>query len=291
MAGWLRLYTEIRNDRKLRRLPAGQRWLWVVMLTIAKESPRAGWLLLSENVPVGIDDLADEAAISPEEVLSGIEAFKAQNMLEEVDGVYRLVNWDKRQFASDNSTSRWRKWKEEQEQDVEPTTNQQQTNVGQSLDKHPQSTEYRVQSTDTDKDKDKDIYTVFDHWNGKGIIKHKAMSKAKAKHITARFNEGHTVEAICEAIDNYDIILKSDEYYWSHRWTLWNFLQRGLENFLTDSDPFTTYRVKGGQPRAISTGPGNRSAFQTDVEQEAANGYFASQLLKNKDPTKMPEVR
>jgi hypothetical protein len=48
---------------------------------------------------------------------------------------------------------------------------------------------------------------------------------------------------------------------------------------------------KGGQARAVSAGPGNRSAFQTDVEQEAANGYFASQLLKNKDPTKMPEVR
>jgi hypothetical protein len=91
------------------------------------------------------------------------------------------------------------------------------------------------------------IYTVFDHWNGKGIIKHKTLPDSKVKHITARFNEGHTVEAICEAIDNYDIVLKSSEYYWSHRWTLWDFLQRGMEKFLTDSDPFTTYRVRGGQ--------------------------------------------
>lgn len=117
MAGlWLRLYTEIRNDRKLRRLSPAQRWLWVVILTIAKESPSPGCLLLSEGVPVTIEDLADDAAISLDQVQQGIEAFEAQRMIEQIDGVWYLVNWDKRQFVSDNSTERVKKHRQKKQQ-------------------------------------------------------------------------------------------------------------------------------------------------------------------------------
>lgn len=117
MAGlWLRLYTEIRNDRKLRRLSPAQRWLWVVILTIAKESPEPGSLLLSEGVPVTVEDLADDAAIPVDEVQQGIEAFITQKMLEQIDGVWRLVNWDKRQFSSDSSTERVRRHRQKKQE-------------------------------------------------------------------------------------------------------------------------------------------------------------------------------
>lgn len=109
MAGWLRLYTDIKSDRKLRRLPPAQRWLWVVIMTIAKESPREGWLLLTEGVPVTVEDLTDDAAVSVDEVKSGLKAFIDQRMIEKIDGVYHLVNWNKRQFISDSSTERSRK--------------------------------------------------------------------------------------------------------------------------------------------------------------------------------------
>jgi len=106
---WLRLYTEVRRDRKLRRLPPEQRWLWVVILTIAKESPRPGWLLLAEGVPVTIDDLADEAAIPVDQVKAGLNSFAEQMMIDKVNGVWHCLNWDKRNFVSDNSTERSRK--------------------------------------------------------------------------------------------------------------------------------------------------------------------------------------
>lgn len=138
MAGWLRLYTDIKNDRKLRRLPPGQRWLWVVMMALAKESPRPGWLLLSEGVPVTIDDLSDEAAITADEVTGGIEMFIKQNMLEEVDGVYHLINWDKRQFASDNSTERTKRYRQRKNE----TSQERHSDVTVT------PPEYRVQSTE-----------------------------------------------------------------------------------------------------------------------------------------------
>ena len=109
MAGWLRLYTDIKNDRKLRRLPPAQRWLWVVIMTIAKESPKEGWLLLTEGVAVTAEDLADDAAVSIDEVHAGLKVFAEQRMIKAIDGIYYLVNWDKRQFVSDSSTERSRR--------------------------------------------------------------------------------------------------------------------------------------------------------------------------------------
>ena len=113
---WLRLYTEIKRDRKLRRLPLAQRWLYVCVLCIAKESPVPGWLLLGENMLVTYEDLADEAAISVEEAKAGMQTFIDQQMIEEVEGRWRVRTWDTRQYESDNSTERWRKWKENKDQ-------------------------------------------------------------------------------------------------------------------------------------------------------------------------------
>lgn len=158
MAGpWLRLYTEIRRDRKLRRLPTEQRWLWITILTIAKESPRPGWLLLAEGVPVTIEDLADEAAIPIDQVKAGINSFTDQVMLEKINGVWHCINWDKRNFVSDNSTDRWRNWKDKQRSDDSQTFDQQNANVGQTFDQRPQKqtnrlTDYRSQTTDPETD-------------------------------------------------------------------------------------------------------------------------------------------
>lgn len=146
---WVRLYTEITHDRKLRRLPATERWLWVTMLCLASKSPVPGTLLLSKDVPVTVDDLADAAAIPRDDVASGIENFKRQKMLEEDSGVYRLINWDKRQFVSDSSTERVRKHRGKRGQDDE-TLQKRYSNVTVT------PPEYRVQSTDTDQDLDTD---------------------------------------------------------------------------------------------------------------------------------------
>lgn len=152
---WVRLYTEIRHDRKLRRLSPAQRWLWVTILTMAKDSPSPGWLLLSENVPVIAEDLADEAAIDIDDVKEGIKAFIQQNMLEEVDGVLHLVNWDKRQFVSDSSTERVKRYRQRQthaDTDNNETLHKRYSNVPET----PPENRDRVQSTDTETEKERE---------------------------------------------------------------------------------------------------------------------------------------
>lgn len=109
---WFRCYTEIKRDRKLRRLPISYRWIWVVVLAMAKESPVQGKLLISENIPATIEDIADEAAADIEETEQAIQKFIEQDMMHEENGVLVLTNWDKRQFVSDSSTERVRKHRE-----------------------------------------------------------------------------------------------------------------------------------------------------------------------------------
>jgi ribosomal protein S21 len=68
--------------------------------------------LLSEDLPITVEDIADEAAVDTEEVEQAIERFKEQNMIHEEDGIYVLTNWDDRQFVSDTSTERVRKYRQ-----------------------------------------------------------------------------------------------------------------------------------------------------------------------------------
>lgn len=125
---WVRVYTEITRDRKLRRHPAATRWAWLTILCMAKESPVPGVLLLSESVPVTLEDIADEAAITVAEAEAAVATFLNQAMLEEDGGLYRLIHWDERQFESDSSAERTRNYRERQKQKNE-TSQERHSNV------------------------------------------------------------------------------------------------------------------------------------------------------------------
>ncbi len=89
-----------------------------------------------------------------------------------------------------------------------------------------------------------DIHSIIEHWNSQEIktleeretnIRKKTFSKI-AKQL-----KDYSVNEISEAISNYSIILKEDKYFFSYSWQLWEFLDRGLVNFLTNNEPFKNY--------------------------------------------------
>ena len=104
---WFRLYVEMIWDRKIRRLDVIHRWLWVVSLACARSSPQPGILLLTEGDAMGIDDLADAAAIKPKHVREGLQALQGLNLLDlDEDGTWFVPRWSERQFESDDVTLR-----------------------------------------------------------------------------------------------------------------------------------------------------------------------------------------
>jgi len=75
--------------------------------------------------------------------------------------------------------------------------------------------------------KEADIETVYDFWNSCGEKKpwhiHTKLSYSIRVAVDLALRK-YAVESICEAISNYALILQSPDHYWTHMWTLSNFL-------------------------------------------------------------------
>ncbi|PMQ02385.1 MAG: hypothetical protein CBR30_01715 [Dictyoglomus sp. NZ13-RE01] len=158
---WLRLYTEITRDRKIRRLPISYRWIWIAILCMAKESPIEGKLLLSEHLPITVEDISDEAQVPVEEVKKAIEVFKEQYMLHEEDNVLVVTNWNKRQYVSDSSSERVKRYREKKKSvtGMKRYSNVTETENVTDMKRYSNVT---VTPPDTDTDSDTDTYTDTD---------------------------------------------------------------------------------------------------------------------------------
>jgi hypothetical protein len=109
---WFRFYVEAASDRKLRRLTPGERWLWVMVLAAARQSPVPGVLLITETEPMTVDELADFAGMKEREVKAGLEKMGEDRLgliYERSDGAIVVTKWDVRQPESDDVTARTRR--------------------------------------------------------------------------------------------------------------------------------------------------------------------------------------
>ena len=122
---------------------------------------------------------------------------------------------------------------------------------------------------------------IFKHWNSKEIIQHRSMTDKIKRAINGALKDYKELE-ICTAIDNYAIILADNQkYYWTHRWGLKDFLQRGLDKFFDFNIAAQNYANDDNKSRADPKGlPGNvRNALElvkkTDGEGEkVGNGIW-----------------
>lgn len=111
---WFRVYVEMIRDKKLRRLTPAQRWLWVVIMACARESPLPGFLMLSVSVALSWEDVADAAGMKVKEVEAGAEVM---HLLEMIDfdsdlKAWFLPKWNERQYESDDITQRTASYRE-----------------------------------------------------------------------------------------------------------------------------------------------------------------------------------
>ncbi len=88
------------------------------------------------------------------------------------------------------------------------------------------------------------VKDILDHWNSHRLITHSENACArniKQKHIEIIDDFGSEIIKI--AIGLYDYILHSENHYWTYKWTLWDFLIRGIDRFVPDADPLKTYKI------------------------------------------------
>ena len=80
------------------------------------------------------------------------------------------------------------------------------------------------------KNVNKNIYSqLFTHWINQDIYNHrKNIYQSEIKTALKKYN----FDEIKNAITNYAIILKDEKYYFNYRWTLGDFLKRGIDRFI-----------------------------------------------------------
>src|SRR5436309_1613223 len=104
---WFRFYVEAMRDPKMRRLTPSQRWLWVAVLSAARESCHPGYLMVAEDEPYSCRDLADYAGMKFREVTEGVDQMVKLGMVAvAMKEVMFVPHWDDRQFESDDVTTR-----------------------------------------------------------------------------------------------------------------------------------------------------------------------------------------
>lgn len=114
------------------------------------------------------------------------------------------------------------------------------------------------------------IHRVFQYWNSKGIIKHRKMNQKMKSHINARL-EDYDSDELLKAIDNYKAVVDGAQYYWSHLWTLEDFMKpNNVVRFLGDSKPFVAF---------ASTKKGNSKPV-VDEEQYHSDSVEAGELME-----------
>lgn len=99
---WLRLYDDIVHDPKIMMLPAVHFRSWVLCLCMAKEK---------EGLLPPIEHIAFQLRMTQEECKAHIEALTAANLIDRDDEELRIHAWDKRQFVSDMSYDRVKKYR------------------------------------------------------------------------------------------------------------------------------------------------------------------------------------
>lgn len=112
---WLRLYSEMIHDRKIRRLKPEHRWLWTALLCMAGASELRGFVMVG-NAAADVDDIADGAALAPKVVTAGLGELERMGLIERDEnlGAWSVPQWNERQFVSDVSTERVKRFRNKQ---------------------------------------------------------------------------------------------------------------------------------------------------------------------------------
>lgn len=117
---WFRLYTEILDDKKIKRVcrVTGESkalviGVWVILLTLASDSDERGLLYISDDTPYTIDDLSAETGLDEDALVTVLNEFTKLGMLAKVENeTLQISKWNDRQYKSDVSSARVKKHRE-----------------------------------------------------------------------------------------------------------------------------------------------------------------------------------
>ena len=215
---WIKLTTSIFENRKIRQiecLPDGDAIIvvWVKLLCLAGNINDAGFVYFTKEIPYTDQMLATQFNRPLTTIQLALKTFEQFGMLEVIDNVLHISNWEKYQSVDRLSElreyNRLAKQKSRAKQKLLPKVN----------DMSMTSQQCQGTDKDIDKDKDKDIEkdkelykSIIDYLNEKAGTKYKYTSKKTQTCIHARLEEGFDKDDFITVIDKKCDAWKGTEY-------------------------------------------------------------------------------
>jgi len=204
-----------------------ERGMWVDMLSLASKDN--GHIRANEETPYPLAQLAGMLIIPEKELDAAINKFiKHKKLIKLKSGTFYVTKWEKYQFSE-----RHKRRVEDKMSDETDTMSKKGTPIINNSTLN--------NSTLNNKD---NIHSTIKHWNSqkmKNLEERETNIRKKTLSKIQKQLKDYSLKEINEAITNYAIILKDDKYFFSYSWQLWEFLDRGLVNFLTKNEPFKNY--------------------------------------------------
>ncbi|GGJ61791.1 DNA replication protein DnaD [Virgibacillus salexigens] len=114
-----------------------------------------------------------------------------------------------------------------------------------------------IRGQEKEEEKEEEEYTVrdlFDHYISKKIIQHSKITKPIRSAIKARLKD-YSYEQLIQVIDNYAQIYFSDNYWFTHKYTLADLMRdKDVRKFINEADPLQNFakRSTPGSSKAKS---------------------------------------
>ena len=253
---WIKIVTDIFDDEKIlliESMPDADKIIviWFKLLCLAGKTNNGGVLMLNERIHYTDEMLATIFRRPVNTVRMALKVFEDFGMIEIINNVITIPNWSKHQTLDKLEERKeymrkyMQKYREKQRRiasgeckvnsKVYSKVNVSDPEVEEELDIDKEEEEDNILSTSPAPPKPaqpmKPVEVIFNHWNSKGIIKHRKITD-KLKRAINNALKDYSQDEICTAIDNYAIILADDKYYWTYKWGLGEFISRGLDKFL-----------------------------------------------------------
>ncbi|MFJ7951563.1 phage replisome organizer N-terminal domain-containing protein [Lysinibacillus sp. NPDC096418] len=211
---WIKIKTDMFDNEKIKlieRMPEGDMILiiWIKLLTYAGKANYGGYILLSDQIPMNIEEMAIIFNRPAEKVRYAIQVLEKYRMLEvNEQEVVLISNWEKHQnidgMEKIREQNRLRKQKQR-----EKTKN----NELLELEEKSHVTVTQCHATDIDIDKEKEYILsgnktdaipykeIIDYLNLKTNKKYKHTSSKTQTLIKARLKDGFNLEDFKQVID------------------------------------------------------------------------------------------
>jgi len=230
---WIKVYCDRWVGGSIREESPALRGIFIDLLALAGSGSygEVGQIKLANEV--GLPDVTLEKLLrltEDEWIPAKLRLVGTKRITVTGDNIITIVNWSKYQ-------SEYQRLREYTPKGTTEST-AESTAESTSLDKRVEIIEEDV------------ITLLFTWWNQQGIVVHQKLTDSMKRAIATALKE-YDAPTIMRAMTQYAEITLGDEYFFNYKWTLRDFLKRGLERFSVDIEILRSNFKKDGQAKGI----------------------------------------